>query len=99
MTPHQLVKGTKHSFPLRALGFEKPLELCPGFRLEDLTYSIHTFSFFFFTFFFKMGLVGNPFFLKCPITWVFRNTQGSLNISESGSEPRHTLEITCMSVW
>ena len=46
-----------------------------------------------------MGLDGNPLFLRCPITWVFKNTQGSLNVSKSGLEPRHTLEITCMSVW
>ena len=46
-----------------------------------------------------MGLDGNPLFLKCPITWVFRNAQGSLKISKPGPKPRHTVEITCKSVW
>ena len=39
---------------LRALGVEKPLGLCSGFRLDDPTYSIHNpfYDFFFFAFHF-----------------------------------------------
>ena len=73
------------------LGFEKPLGLCPGFRLEAPTYSIHTFFYFYLYIFLYLGLDGNPLFLRCPINLLFRNPQGLLNLSKSGSEPRHTL--------
>ena len=71
-----------------ALGFEKPLGLCSGFQLEAPTYSIHTFSFLFILFY--LGLDGNHLFLRCPITLLFRNPQGLLNLSKPGLEPRHT---------
>ena len=120
MTPHQLVKGTRHSVPLelhpehstkpkgpklwetsifclpsravksmtpgqlaQALGFERPLGLCSGFRLEDPTYSVPMFLLFFpFSFFFFNWCSKAIFFyLGCPITLVFRDSQGLLNLS------------------
>ena len=59
----------------RALGFERPLGLCPAFRLDDPLILIHKpfFFYFFFLFFdffycfcifvFKLGLDGNPLFV------------------------------------
>ena len=46
-----------------------------------------------------MGLDGNPLFYKVSHHLGVRNAQGLLNVSKSGPEPRHTLEITYMSVW
>ena len=42
-----------------AFCFERPLGLCPGFRLEDPTYSVPMFILFFLFFFFHLGLEGN----------------------------------------
>ena len=90
---------------LRALGFERPLGLCSEFRLEDPTYFVHIcfcfcFIFFFYLFiylFIYLGLEGNPLFLWCLITLVFRSPHGLLDLSKPGLEPKHTLEIIC--VW
>ena len=79
----------------------------PGIPIESshLFYSYFLFFFFFFFLilnfyylFIYLGLSGNPLFPRCPITLVFKDPQGLLNLGKGGSEPRHILEITGVCV-